>query len=76
MTLPACPSDLLTMTYVLPTSAAGATGPLTTVQSGSVTAASGSALPSSFPGMAAPTAAIDKMAIAGIGALVAVAGIL
>lgn len=75
MTLPACPSDLVTMTYVLPTSAAGATGPSTTVQSGSVTAASGSALPSSFPGIAAPTAAIDKLAIAGIGALVAVAGI-
>lgn len=76
MTLPACPSDLQTFSYTLPP-----TTPQTVTSSlagtaGISTVVSGSGLASSFPGVAAPTAAVDKMVFAGIGALVAAAGLI
>ncbi|KAK5046667.1 hypothetical protein LTR84_007428 [Exophiala bonariae] len=75
--LPGCPSDLVTMTYVLPTLATATvpSTPLASIQSATANAASGSGLVSSFSGLAAPTAAVDKLAVAGIGALFAVVGV-
>jgi hypothetical protein len=73
MTLPTCPSSLQTFTYTVPPTTAGA---VTTAEPGATTSHSATGLLSTFAGMAVPTAAVDKIAIAGIGAFVAVAGML
>ncbi|KEF58445.1 uncharacterized protein A1O9_06371 [Exophiala aquamarina CBS 119918] len=73
MTLPSCPSDLQTFTYTLPSTTAET---VASTLAGSSTVVSGSGLASSFPGVAAPTAAVDKIVVAGVGALVVAAGLI
>lgn len=73
LTLPPCPSNGETFSYTVAPTTTGATS-VTPV--GASTSSSGTGLVPTFTGMAVPTAAVDKIAIAGIGAFVAVAGML